>query len=409
MAHSDGMDGCPPLFGPGFDADPYPAYDWLRRHAPVQRIDLPGGAWAWLVTRYPDARRALADPNLAKDPVRACEAWRRAGLGLPLDHRPSLARHMLNADAPDHSRLRRLVSHAFPPRRTELLRQRAEEITDRLLAALAPRGSADLIAELAYPLPIAIICDLLGVPEADRADFHRFASVIDSAEASAVEDVTRATDALDDYLAALVAEKQTAPADDMLSDLVAAHAGGVISAEELTSTAFLLLVAGHETTVALIGNGLLALLRHPEQATAARADPSRLPAIVEEVLRYDGPVRNATWRFPIESTELGGVTLRPGEPVLVSLLAANRDPEVFVQAEEFDPDRDGRPHLAFGVGPHFCIGAALARIEVEVAIGTVLRRFPDLTLGAPPDELRWWPSPIMRGLFALPVTFAPSS
>ncbi|MDQ3987854.1 MAG: cytochrome P450 [Actinomycetota bacterium] len=393
----------------GFDADPHPAYDWLRRNAPVHRIDLPGGAWAWLVTRYSDARRALADPNLAKDPARACEPWRRAGLGLPLDHRPSLARHMLNVDAPDHARLRRLVSHAFTPRRTDLLRRRAEEITDRLLAALAPRGAADLVAELAYPLPITIICDLLGVPEADRADFHRYASVIDSAEASAVDEVAQATDALDEYLAALVSTKRTTPADDMLSDLVAAQAGGVISADELTSTAFLLLVAGHETTVALIGNGLLALMQHPEQASAARVDPSRVPAIVEEVLRWDGPVRNATWRFPLEPSELGGMLLQPGEPVLVSLLAASRDPEAYPHPEVFDPDRDGRPHLAFGVGPHFCIGAALARIEGEVAIGAVLRRFPDLTLGAPAPSSAGGQAPIMLGLFALPVTFTPSA
>jgi cytochrome P450 len=391
----------PPLFGPAFDADPYPAYDWLRRNAPIVRVPLPG-CEAWLVTRYEDAVATLTHPTLSKDPAAGSPEWRAASLGLPMDHRPTLARHMINVDAPDHPRLRRLVSAAFSPRRMEGLRERAQQVTDDLLNRL-DGPAADLISALAYPLPITIICDLLGVPDEDRAAFHHHASVIDSAAASELAAIGAATDALEKFLADLVALKRTHPGDDLLTDLVRRSHEGEIDADELTSTAFLLLIAGHETTVALIGNGLLTLLRHPDKLAEVRANPDTLPDVIDEMLRYDGPVRNATWRFPTEPVVIGGQEMLPGDPILVSLLSANRDPAAFPDPDAFTPGRIGEPHLAFGRGPHYCVGAALARIEGEVAIGTVLRRFPDLALAVPPDDLTWWPSAIMRGLFTLPV------
>ncbi|WP_235558200.1 cytochrome P450 family protein [Sphaerimonospora mesophila] len=402
-------DSCPPLFGPAFDADPYPAYEWLRRNAPVTRVPLPG-CQAWLVTRYEDAVVTLTHPSLAKDPAAGSPEWRAASLGLPLDHRPGLARHMLNADGADHARLRRLVGSAFTPRRMAGLRERAQEVTDDLLDRL-DGPEADLIAGLAYPLPITIICDLLGVPEADRPTFHHHASVIDSSAASEVAQIAEATDALEKFLTDLVALKRTHPGDDLLTDLVRRSTRGEIDEDELTSTAFLLLIAGHETTVALIGNGLLALLRHPEQTAALRSDPARLPDFIDEMLRYDGPVRNATWRFPTEPVVIGGQQMLPGEPILVSLLSANRDPAAFPDPDAFSPGRAGEPHgtfrrephLAFGRGPHYCVGAALAKIEAEAAIGSVLRRFPELSLAVDPADLTWWPSAIMRGMFSLPV------
>ncbi|WP_239116585.1 cytochrome P450 family protein [Planotetraspora phitsanulokensis] len=394
-------DSFPPLFGPAFDADPYPAFAWLRRNSPVTKVPLPG-CEAWLVTRYEDAVAALTHPSLSKDPASGSPEWRAASLGLPLDHRPSLARHMINVDGEDHSRLRRLVSATFTPRRMEGLRSRAQEVTDDLLDRLDGE-EADLVADLAYPLPITIICDLLGVPEEDREAFHHLASVIDSAAASEIEEISRATDGLEKFLSDLVTLKRTRPGDDLLTELVRRSNRGEIDADELTSTAFLLLIAGHETTVALIGNGLFALLRHPDQLAALRADPSLLPDVVDEMLRYDGPVRNATWRFPTEPVVIGGQEMLPGEPILVSLLAANRDPSVFPDPDAFSPGRIGEPHLAFGRGPHYCVGAALAKVEAEVAIGTVLRRFPDLAPAADLDGLTWWPSTIMRGLFSLPV------
>lgn len=394
----------PRLFGAGFDADPHPAYDWLREHSPVHRLEFAGGVRVWLVTRYEDARDVLADPNMAKDPAAARGPWRSAGLGLPFDHRLSLARHMVNADPPDHTRLRAAVRGAFTPRRVRLLRERAQQITDGLLDRVAGTGRADLIADLAYPLPIALICDILGVPESDRADFHAQAAVIDSSSGEDLSALAAATDWMDSYIRDLVDERLAHSTDDLLGGLADRHRGGEISHEELTSTAFLLLVAGHETTVALIGNTLVTLLRHPARLAALREDPGRTPAVIEEVLRLESPVQNATWRFPLRPARIGGVELEPGDPVLVSLLAANRDPRRFERPGVFDPGRTG-PHLGFGHGPHFCIGAALARMEGRVAIDTALRRLPELRLDAAEHELRWWPSPIMHGLFALPAAF----
>lgn len=394
----------PALHGPEFEADPHPAYRWLRDHAPVHRIDLPGGAWAWLVTRYDDARSVLADPNMLKDPGRANATWYRAGLGLPFDHRPSLVRSMVNVDAPDHSRLRKVTSGAFTPRRVRSLRESAERITGELLDALTKEEAPDLVRDLAYPLPIAIICDILGVPEEDRAEFHRQAAVIDSSSPDEYEAIGAATDWFDAYLDGLVAARLREPSDDLLGDLVESHRSGELSRHEVTSTAFLLLVAGHETTVALIGNMLLLLLRDPEEMARLRADHELVGPAIEESLRLESPLQNATWRFPGEPTTVGGVRLEAGEPVLVSLLAAGRDPRRYEDPDVFDPRR-GASHLSFGHGAHFCVGAQLARVEARVAVTAVLERLPGLRLSVDEDELRWWPSMIMHGLFALPVAF----
>lgn len=394
----------PPLHGPAFEADPHPAYRWLRENDPVHRVDLPAGAWAWVVTRHEDARRVLADPNMRKDPLSGERTWFDAGLGLPYDHRDSLRRSMVNVDAPDHTRLRRVATGAFTPRRVRALEQSAQRVTERLLDALVLVPEPDLVANLAYPLPIAIICDILGVPEADRGEFHRQAAVIDSASHEELDAIAATTDWFDSYLGTLVDARLSEPTDDLLSDLVQAHRAGDLSRDEVTSTAFLLLVAGHETTVALIGNMLLTLLRHPDHLERIRADHSLLEPAIEETLRLESPLQNATWRFPAEPTTVGGVPLEPGEPVLVSLLAAGRDPERYPHPDRFDPER-GASHLSFGHGAHFCIGARLARMEARVAVGAALDRLPGLRLCVPETELRWWPSMIMHGLFSLPVTF----
>ncbi|GAA2809702.1 cytochrome P450 [Crossiella cryophila] len=398
---------CPRLHGAEFDANPYPAYDWLRRNSPVHRIDMPGGAWAWLVTRYDDALEALAHPKLHKSPAKANVVWQRSGMGLPFDHRPTLARNMLNADPPDHARQRQAVSALFSAQRMERLRERCRRITEQAIAGFAPAGKADLIAELAYPLPVTIICDLLGMPQEDRANYHRWAAVIDSSEVAAIDEVWGVTDSLERYVIGLIARKRENPADDLVSALVELQDKKVLSADEVSSMVFLLLIAGHETMVALIGNGLLTLLRNPKYAELARTDSSTLSAIIEEVLRYAGPVRNATWRFAIEPITIGGQLVQAGEPVLVSLLSANHDPEVFDSPAEFDPYRRAQHHLAFGHGPHVCVGQSMSRVLGEVAIGTVLRYLPDLRLAVPAEKLSWWPSAIMRGVYELPVEFTP--
>ncbi|CAL9391201.1 Cytochrome P450 107B1 [Nocardiopsis dassonvillei] len=396
----------PQLHGPEFEADPHPAYRWLREHSPVHRVDLPGGAWAWIVTRHEDARAVLADPDMLKSPHAGNEVWRRAGLGLPYDHRPSLMLSMVNVDAPDHARLRRAAGAAFTPRRVRTLVERAERITADLLDRITADGTgeADLVRDLAYPLPIAIICDLLGVPEADRAEFHRRAAVIDSSSYEEMEAIAATTDWFDSYLGSLVDARLAEPSDDLLGDLVEAHRRGEMSRDEVTSSAFLLLVAGHETTVALIGNLFHLLLGHPEQLERLRADRGLVGPAIEEALRMESPLQNATWRFPRRATTVGGVALEAGEPVLVSLLAAGRDPARYEDPDSFVPERGGS-HLSFGHGAHFCIGAQLARMEAKVAVNAVLDRLPGLRSATGGEGLRWWPSMIMHGLFALPVRF----
>ncbi|QUQ68648.1 cytochrome P450 family protein [Kutzneria sp. CA-103260] len=396
----------PLLFGPAFDADPSPAYDWLRVHSPVHRVDFPGGAWAWLITRYDHAVEALRHPALAKNPALADERWQRSEMGLPLDHRPSLVASVINRDGADHARLRKSVTGAFTPRRIRPLREHAERLTVEFLDRIADRGHGDLVTELAYPLPMAVICDLLGVPESDREELHRWALVIDSSDDTEGDNVRAATDALDGLVAALVERKRREPGPDLVSDLIAQQERGELTADEVTSTAFLILIGGHETTVGLIGSAALALLTHPEHADRARTDPAVLEEVVEETLRLHSPLQNATWRFPTEQVEIGGQRINPGDPVLVSVLAANRDPERFEHPTQFRLGREER-HIAFGVGPHICLGAALARLQGEIAIGTMLHRCPGLELAEDPATLRWWPSPITRGLYNLPVWISP--
>lgn len=409
MPPSDGTSGVPSLSGPTFDRDPSPAYAYLREHAPVVRVPLPGDAFMWLLTRHEDAVAALADRRLSKSPDSGNPQWRRSGMGLPLDHRPSLAQHMVNSDPPDHTRLRRLVAGAFSAPRMEELRDRTRQVTDQLLDRVAPAGRADLIDDLAYPLPITIIADLLGIPDDMRDPIQGWVSVLDASGVESSPDEVRAvTDAVERFLVEVIGIKRRTPGEDMISHLVAQQREGDLSEDELTSMAFLLLVGGQEAIVALIGNALLRLLQHPVQAQQVRAasGPAAddvVAAIVEESLRLDAPFRNATWRFPVEPVTLGGQLMQPGDPILVSLLAANRDPAAFDDPDLFDPHRMSR-HLAFGHGPHFCIGSALARVQGQIAIGTTLRRFPDLALRVPADELDWWNSPIMRGLVSLPVT-----
>ncbi|MFJ1766053.1 cytochrome P450 [Amycolatopsis sp. NPDC088138] len=396
--------GEPALFGPDFDRDPSPAYTWLRERPP-HRLEFPNGVAAWLITRYDDALVALDHPALLKSPFAGNEEWQRAEMGLPLDHRPSLATNMINTDPPDHTRLRRACAGAFAPRRMAKLRERTQRVTDSLLDVVEARGHGDLVTELAYPLPIAIICDLLGVPESYREAVHEWSLVIDSADDSDGSKVREATDALERLVTEVVDVKRAEPDTDLVSDLVAQQAEGLLNADEVTSTAFLILIGGHETTVGLIATGALALLTHPDEAGRARRDPAHRAAVIEETLRLHAPLQNATWRFPAEDVEIGGRLMRPGDPILVSVLAANRDPAAFTDPDEFRPgQRSGdRRHVAFGAGPHLCIGAALARLQADVTFETVLRRLPTARLSVPEEELTWWPSPITRGLFHLPI------
>ncbi|MFG2230579.1 cytochrome P450 [Streptomyces sp. NPDC048723] len=384
-----------------FNADPYPFYDALRTAGPVHRLVL-GGERTWLVVGHEEARQALAHPGLSKN-------WLGSELFASTTPVPAVATSMLDTDPPHHTRLRRLVTREFTARRVESLRPRVQQITDELLDAMAARPDrrADLITSFAVPLPMTVICELLGVPGLDQQRFRSWSGEI-VAPLNGVGADPRAVGEMTAYLLELVAAKAEDPGEDLLSALIRTRDedGGRLSPDELIGMAFLLLVAGHETTVNLIGNGVRALLAHPAQLAALRADPDGLiDGAVEEMLRYDGPVQHATYRFAAADLELGGVTITAGSSVLVALAAADRDPARFAQPgpDVFDIRRTGPGHLAFGHGIHFCLGAPLARMEGRIAVRALLERFPDLAGdpdAGPPD---WLPGTLMRGVTRLPL------
>ncbi|GHI08517.1 cytochrome [Streptomyces cellostaticus] len=379
---------------------PYDVYRRLRDTAPVHRITGPDGTPAWLVTRYDDVRAALADPRLSLD-KRHATAGTYKGLSLP----PALDANLLNMDPPDHTRIRRLVGRAFTPRRVQQLREPIRRTADQLLDALGAHGTADLIASYAAPLPITVICDLLGIPEGDRLDFRQWTDSITAPDPARPHAVKEAMAAMLGFLTGLVATKRREPADDLLSDLIAVRDDGDrLSEDELTSLAFLILFAGYENTVQLIGNAVLALLRNPDQLAALRKDPERLPAAVEEFARHEGPMLLAMRRFPVEDVTIAGVTIPAGETVWVSLSAADRDPARFPDPDRLDLSRDASGHLALGHGIHYCLGAPLARAETEIALAALLCRFTELTIAE--GDLPWRRSLRARGLVALPVRYA---
>lgn len=386
------------LFSRAFSEDPYAAYAELRASGPVHQIDFPEGATAFLVVDHEHGRAALADPRLSKDVSHSA---------VPVNGEQFFGGTMLAMDPPDHTRLRGLMAKAFTSRRVERLRPRVQEITDGLLDGIAARGTADLIEDLAVPLPVRVICELLGVPAADRARFREWTAVLTvpalTSEARAHRrEVARA---FNGYLTEVIAERRARPEDDLVSALINARDGDAALTEpELLAGIALLLIAGHETTVNLIGNGVLALLREPDQMALLRAKPELMPAAVEELLRYDGPVERASQRIALEDMEIAGTFVPKGAWVHVSLGAADRDPAVFDDPDRLDVTRAPKRHVAFGHGLHFCLGAPLARLEGQIAIGGLLDRFPGLALAVPPADLRHHRTgSIVRGLVALPV------
>ncbi|MER5598692.1 cytochrome P450 [Streptomyces sp. NPDC002265] len=387
--------------GESFTRDPYPVYAKLRAQGPVHRIRMPeGGAQAWLVVGHEEGRAALADPRLSKD-------WGKASPALPLSA-VSSGPHMLRADPPDHTRLRRLVAREFTPRRVEELAPRVQETTDALLDRMlaAPDGRADLVEALSFPLPISVICELLGVPDLDRESFRTWSN--DALGATDAGQRRAAATSMARFIGELVDGKRERPGQDLLSALIhgSDDTGDRLSHEELVGMAWLLLVAGHETTVNLISNGVLALLTHPDQLAALRADFSLIDAAVEEMLRYDGPVETPTFRFTTEPVTIGGTVIPAGgELVLVAIADANRDPARFASPDRFDISRDARGHVAFGHGIHYCLGAPLARLEARIAVRSLLERCPDLTLDIHPAAIGWRQGMLIRGPRSLPVRF----
>jgi cytochrome P450 len=401
MTEADMDRGTVEHLGAEYFRDPYAVHARLRAQRPVSAVIMPGGHPAWLVTGYAESRAALADPRLRK----STPGWQPD----PDSVYGALDGHMLNRDPPDHERLRRLVNKAFTARHVERLRPRITAITAGLLDAISAQREVDLLASFAFPLPITVICELLGIPVADRDDFRKWsASIISDTVAPEVfhADAT----AMVRYFRALLTAKRRQPADDLLSALVTTRddEGDRLQENELVSMAFLLMLAGHETTVNLIASGMLALLLNPPELDRLRADPALIGGAVEELLRYVSPVNHATYRVTAEPVEIGGTRIGAGEVVVVGLSSADRDPGRYADPERLDLGRDSSGHLAFGHGIHYCLGAPLARLEAQIAFGALLDRFGSMRLAVPADSLRWRPSTLIPGLEALPVRLFPA-
>ena len=396
------------LYSDAFRTDNYATFARMREDDPVFcQPGMDGETPIWWVTRFAEAEAVLRDDErFVRDPRLALPP-EQLPAGLP-DFFAFIDSNMLNRDGTDHLRLRRLVSKAFTPRMIERLRPRIQEIADELIDPVFAGGELELVSEFAFPLPITVIAELLGVPSADRERFRQWsgAMVSPALAATELEQADALLGAFVEYLLALFAERRQTPGEDLVSALVAVEDGGdTLSEEELCSMIALLIVAGHETTVSLIGNATLALLTNPEQRSAVEADPSLLPRAVEELIRYDGPVERTLNRWAAVDVELGGQTIRRGDTVIVILGAADRDPDRFAAPDTLDLTAERERHLGFGRGSHFCLGAPLARLETAVALGTLLRRLPGLRLAVAEDELRWRPVPLFRSLVALPVAW----
>ncbi len=386
---------------PEFVADPYPTYHRLRAEEPVHHNPL----GFWVLTRYEDVVATLRDPRAIKEPIAAFVAAR---FGAPV---PSVGFSMLDRDPPDHTRLRGLVSKAFTPKMVEQLRPDVQALVDGLLDRVEGAGTMDLIEEFAYPIPVTVICLMLGVPVEDRERFKQWgldiARGLDAIMLPPDSEVARRSMvsrlALAEYFRELIAERRATPRADVLSGLIAAEeAGDRLSEHELLATCILLLIAGHETTVNLIGNGTLALLRHPDQLRLLRERPALIGGAVEELLRFDGPVQR-TARIPDADITLRGCTIPKGELVMPFIGAADRDPAQFPDPDRLDITRTDNRHIAFGLGIHFCLGAPLARVEGQIAINTLLRRLPRLALATERPVFRQ--SLTLRGLESLRVSF----
>lgn len=392
--------------------DPQPIYAELAARGPVVRARNAVGTEIYLVTRWAEGVAALNDPRIAKGSQFMQLALSKTGKSGPSSGFPisgAQAGNLLNTDPPEHTRLRSLVNMAFSPRRLESMRGLIENLVDELIRRMDGRDAVDLIADFAYPVGITVICTMLGVPEEHRADFRQWAAW---AMTPGHGEQEHGIALLQSYLAELIEKKRVAiPMDaspddqvDLLSAMIAArNAADALSDDELRSMAYLLLIAGHETTVGLIGNTLLHLMRHTDQRDRLVAEPSLVKQAVEETLRYDGSVHRTTFRVTIDDVTIGDTTIPSGSFVQVLIAALNRDPERFEDPDRFDITRTIKHHMAFGHGPHFCLGSHLARMEAQTAVGRLLKAYPQVALACEPEEIPWV-STVIRGAQSMPVT-----
>jgi len=395
-----------PLLTPEGRRNPHPIYARLRAEEPLSQVVEPmRNLTFWLFTRYDDCVEVLKDPRFGKDTKKlTAEELERNHFR---DELAMLGQHLLSTDPPDHTRLRSLVSKAFTAARVEGLRPRIKELAEGLIDAVAAKGEMDIVADFAYLLPVTVIAELLGVPIEDHPRFRAWTTVIMTPPVDGNMDGIRAAGfEFFQYLMGLIETRRAAPKDDLISALVAAEEGGdKLNGPELIGMLFVLLVAGHETTVNLIANGTLALLDHPEEHERLKNDPSLLDSAIEEMLRYCGPVETTTTRFALEEMTYHGKTIQKGDLVFVSLLSAAHDDAKFPNANRFDITRKPNKHLAFGYGIHFCVGAPLARLEGAIAFEVLLRRLPNLKLAVPRENLQFHKSLLLHSVQKLPVTF----
>ncbi len=395
-----------------FKANPFPFYAQLRAEAPVFPVimpipKMPVKGHAWLVTRYDDVLAVLKDARFAKDRHNAMTHEQLKKLPWIPPMFRSLEQNMLDLDSPDHTRLRALVHKVFTPRLIEQMRDQIQILANELLDVAEAKGNMDLIADFALSLPLTMIGRILGIPARDNHKFHRWTKALLAAGAGSnlvmlMPSIIRFMG----YLKKLIKARRTHPKDDLITALVQAKEGSdQLSGDEVLAMIFLLLVAGHETTVNLIGSGSLALLEHPDQLTKLRSEPSLIKPAIEELLRFVCPVEMATERYAREEITLAGTTIPRGELVLAVIASANRDTNYFDDPDSLDITRENNKHLAFGLGVHYCLGAPLARLEGQIAINTLVQRMPNLRLNIPPDQICWRSGFIVRGLEALPVSF----
>ncbi|MGG4146328.1 cytochrome P450 [Paenibacillus algorifonticola] len=385
------------MFTPEFKQNPYPVYEKLRASNPIFKQFFPNGHYGWIVTKYEDAVEVLKDPRFIKDIAKVSSIEQTSVIG----------KNMLFSDLPDHKRLRSFVQKGFTPQIIAGKREHIQKIADELLDAVAAGHTMNLIDDYAFHLPIIVICEILGIPAEDREQFRSWSNTIIEAsfEESSREASLQAQDEFVAYLKERFDFVREHPSDDLISQLVVAdESGDQLTEGELYGVVTLLIIAGHETTVNLIGNGVLALLEHPEQREQLLQHPEYIHGAIEEMLRYNGPVEFSTGRWASEDLEFKGHMMQKNDMVIVALDSANRDPEHFNQPDVFDISRGKSQHLAFGKGIHLCLGAPLARLEGEIAINTLLRRFPRLELQANIAELEWRPGMIVRGVKEIPLS-----
>ena len=394
------------LGDPEFKSNPYPTYRRLREEAPVHRVRF--GRWfrSWLVTRYQDVVLILKDDRFTKDPQTAKRTGASGTEMRLLRITAPISRNLLTLDPPDHTRLRALVQKAFTASLVENMRTRIESLAEELLDRAAAQERLDVVRDYALPLTLTVITEILGVPLPDRARFQRWTNAVMDV-GGMPQSLWAAFNGLRflGYNRRLIRSRRTNPGNDLLTSLITAEESGQkLDEGELLNMVFILLIAGYETTVNLIGNGMLNLLEHPGELAKLIDDMSLMPSAVEELLRYESPVELATPRWSLYDVELGGITIPKGSMVWAGIASANRDPQVFERADDLELCRQPNRHLAFGQGIHYCVGAPLARLEAQIALATLLRRFPKLHLQKPRKALRWRKSPVLRGLEALPVT-----